>query len=78
MTNGDLALTNQRIILSNFNSLYKLKGLLGVGAFGVVVLVKNHQNSQLSALKIMNKTTLSNEAIEILRNESNILQSLMH
>jgi serine/threonine protein kinase len=66
------------MVVSDFNSLFKLKGLLGVGAFGVVVLVKNRQNDQESALKIINKTTLTNEAIDILRNESVILQSMQH
>ena len=31
---------------SEFGSLFKLKGLLGVGAFGVVVLVKNRMTNQ--------------------------------
>jgi serine/threonine protein kinase len=34
--------------------------LLGVGAFGVVLLVKNRVSGEKSALKIINKNTLSN------------------
>jgi serine/threonine protein kinase len=55
-----------------------LKGLLGVGAFGVVVLVKNRVTEQPSALKIINKMRLSEHSIEVLKNESIILQSLNH
>ncbi|TNV86078.1 hypothetical protein FGO68_gene3298 [Halteria grandinella] len=62
--------------ITNFNSLYKLKGLLGVGAFGVVLLVINRQTFEESALKIINKTRLSNEAREFLRNESHIMKVL--
>eukprot|EP00347_Sterkiella_histriomuscorum_P011634 403371699 len=67
-----------RMTLSNFKSLFKLRGLLGVGAFGVVVLVLNKHSQQQSALKIINKMRLSSESIEILKNESVILQSLNH
>eukprot|EP00347_Sterkiella_histriomuscorum_P018930 403343621 len=67
-----------RMTLSNFKSLFKLRGLLGVGAFGVVVLVLNKHSQQQSALKIINKMRLSSESIEILKNESIILQSLNH
>lgn len=59
--------------VSDFQSLFKLKGLLGVGAFGVVVLVKNRTTEQPSALKIINKMRLSEQSIEVLKNESMIL-----
>jgi serine/threonine protein kinase len=59
---------------SNFSELFRLKGLLGVGAFGVVILVKNKYTNEKSALKIINKTKLSAHSVEILRNESIILQ----
>lgn len=55
-----------------------MKGLLGTGAFGVVILVKNKVTKQKSALKIINKLRLSKESIDILRNESKIMQELNH
>lgn len=57
----------------DFSSLFKMIGLLGTGAFGVVILVKNKATKQESALKIINKVRLSKEAIKIIRNESVIL-----
>jgi len=56
--------------ITNFASLYKLKALLGIGAFGVVLLVTNRFSREESALKIINKTRLSAEAKEFLRHES--------
>ena len=66
------------MIFADFDQIFKLKGLLGVGAFGVVLLVQNRLLNQLSAVKIINKTRLSRDAIEVLKNESLILQSLSH
>ena len=40
-----------------------MKGLLGVGAFGVVVLVLNKISQEFSALKIINKMRLSTDSI---------------
>lgn len=62
--------------VTDFASIYKLKGLLGVGAFGVVLLVTNRQTKEDSALKIINKSRLSVDAREFLRNESSILMTL--
>lgn len=45
--------------MSNFSDLYSVRDLLGVGAFGVVLLVKNRVTSEKSALKIINKEVLS-------------------
>ena len=47
-----------------------MKGLLGAGAFGVVIQVRNKLSNENSALKIINKTKLSVSSLEILRNES--------
>jgi serine/threonine protein kinase len=49
---------------------------LGIGAFGVVLLVVNRHTLEDSALKIINKTRISPEAREFLRNESSILKDL--
>ena len=46
--------------ISNFGEIYSVRDLLGVGAFGVVLLVKNRVSGEKSALKIINKNTLSN------------------
>jgi hypothetical protein len=47
-------------LISNFGDIYSVRDLLGVGAFGVVLLVKNRISGEKSALKIINKNTLSN------------------
>lgn len=52
--------------MSNFGEIYSVRDLLGVGAFGVVLLVKNRQTGEKSALKIINKETLSVRALKIL------------
>lgn len=62
--------------ITTFASLYKLKALLGIGAFGVVLLVVNRHTREESALKIINKTRLSPEAKEFLRHESKILMEM--
>lgn len=42
-----------------FRDLYSCKGLLGVGAFGVVLLVDNKRTKEKSALKIIHKDNLT-------------------
>jgi serine/threonine protein kinase len=64
--------------MSNFGEIYSVRDLLGVGAFGVVLLVKNRLTDEKSALKIINKETLSSRALKILKNESKIMKSLNH
>lgn len=64
--------------MDNFSDIYSVRDLLGVGAFGVVLLVKNRQTHEKSALKIINKDTLSARALGILKNESKIMKSLHH
>jgi serine/threonine protein kinase len=64
--------------MSNFGEIYSVRDLLGVGAFGVVLLVKNRHTDEKSALKIINKETLSIRALNILKNESKIMKSLNH
>jgi serine/threonine protein kinase len=64
--------------MDNFSDIYSVRDLLGVGAFGVVLLVKNRQTGEKSALKIINKDTLSVRALGILKNESKIMKSLEH
>jgi serine/threonine protein kinase len=44
----------------------------------VVLLVKNRISAEKSALKIINKNTLSNWALKVLKNESKIMKSLNH
>jgi|LauGreDrversion4_2_1035121.scaffolds.fasta_scaffold63255_4 hypothetical protein len=53
-----------------------MKGVLGSGAFGVVLLVQNRMNLEDSALKIINKTRLSPEALDFLATEAFILKTL--
>ena len=53
-----------------------MKGVLGSGAFGVVLLVWNRLTMEDSALKIINKTRLSSEALDFLATEAFILKTL--
>lgn len=56
-----------------FRDLYQVKGILGHGAYGVVVLVLCLKSKQQRALKIVYKSRLSEEEQEILKQESEIL-----
>ena len=49
----------QREELNSFTDMFSVRDLLGVGAFGVVLLVKNRQTKEKSALKIIAKERLS-------------------
>ncbi len=53
-----------------------MKGVLGSGAFGVVLLVHNRLTLEDSALKIINKTRLSTDALDFLATEAFILKTL--
>ena len=64
--------------IDNFTDIYSVRDLLGVGAFGVVLLVKNRITQEKSALKVINKSVLSQRSLMILKNESKIMQSLKH
>jgi len=44
--------------------VFKVKKLLGFGAFGVVLMVKNIKKNENSALKIINKSNLSKNTLE--------------
>jgi len=58
--------------------MFSVRDLLGVGAFGVVLLVKNRFTNEKSALKIIAKESLSVRAQKILKNESTIMQTMDH
>jgi serine/threonine protein kinase len=65
-------------LMTSFSDLYSVRDLLGVGAFGVVLYVKNKATEEKSALKIINKDNLSKNALAILKNESCIMKSMQH
>ena len=50
------------LVLEDFTEVYSVRDLLGVGAFGVVLLVINKITKEKSALKIINKEKLSERA----------------
>ena len=56
--------------------MFSVRDLLGVGAFGVVLQVKNKITQEKSALKIIAKERLSVGAQKILKNESTIMQTM--
>ena len=58
--------------------MFSVRDLLGVGAFGVVLMVKNRNTKEKSALKIIAKERLSARAQKILKNESTIMQTMDH
>ena len=64
--------------MSNFTDMFSVRDLLGVGTFGVVLLVKNRWTKEKSALKIIAKERLSAKAQKILKNESTIMQTMDH
>ena len=64
--------------LNSFTEMFSVRDLLGVGAFGVVLLVKNRFTEEKSALKIIAKEKLSDRAQKILKNESTIMQTMDH
>jgi len=68
----------KRQTLTKFNDIFSVRDLLGYGAFGVVLLVKNKVTDEKWALKILNKEKLSSKALSILKNESKIMCSLKH
>lgn len=68
----------KRKSLKQFNEVFSVRDLLGYGAFGVVLLVKNKITNEKSALKIINKEKLSKNALNILKNESKIMCTLRH
>jgi len=68
----------ETIYLKSFSDLYSVRDLLGVGAYGVVLLVKNKKTQEKSALKIINKQVLSQRALGILKNESKIMKGMKH
>ena len=68
----------ESIYLKSFSDLYSVRDLLGVGAYGVVLLVKNKKTLEKSALKIINKQVLSQRALGILKNESKIMKGMKH
>lgn len=73
-----------------FSDIFKFKGLLGQGTFGVVMMVEDKifdrsptpidgddSIKETYALKIINKSVLHPEEIKIIRGESKILKSLV-
>lgn len=63
-----------------FNDLFKFRGLLGHGSYGVVITVQDkfsEDNAPTTALKIISKQKLYNEQINVIRGESKILSTLV-
>ena len=73
MDQGEKEPVDGDMFLEDFTELYSVRDLLGVGAFGVVLQVKNKVTGEKSALKIINKDKLSERAFHILKNESKIM-----
>jgi calcium-dependent protein kinase len=69
---------NGEVVLDNFREVFSVRDLLGVGAYGVVLKVKNKITNENSALKIIPKDKLSNTALSILKNESSIMSHMDH
>mmetsp|Transcript_17196 Transcript_17196/g.26569 ORF Transcript_17196/g.26569 Transcript_17196/m.26569 type:complete len:129 (-) Transcript_17196:744-1130(-) len=62
---------------NRFGDLFTIRGLLGVGAFGIVLEVLNHQSMEITALKVIaaenSKTLFQTEP-----REQQVLQELKH
>lgn len=61
-----------------FDHFYVFKGLLGCGAFGVVVKAINRETNEECAVKIINRDHLTKEEDEFMIREAQILESLDH
>jgi len=61
-----------------FDHFYIFKGLLGSGAFGVVVKAINWETNEESAVKIINRDHLTKEEDDFMIREAKILESLDH
>ena len=57
-----------------FSDVYKIKGLLGIGGFGLVLAVQNKETEEHSALKIWMK---SSHAL-VINEEAKVLSSFVH
>jgi len=58
---------------NKLKELYKMKGVLGKGQFGIVVLALNISEKEYRALKIINKDAMSEADLEYIKSESEIL-----
>ena len=58
--------------------MFSVRDFLGMGAFGVVLLVKNRVTKEKSAVKIIAKEKLSARAQKVLKNESNVMRTMDH
>ena len=63
----------ERQELTSFTDLFSVRDLLGNGAFGVVLSVKNRKTKEKSAIKIIAKERMSHRAQKVLKNESTIM-----
>eukprot|EP00347_Sterkiella_histriomuscorum_P021485 403333815 len=59
-----------------FEQMFKIKSLLGLGAFGVVLEVLNLKSKETSALKIISQK--NQQVYQVMRNELVVLQELQH
>jgi serine/threonine protein kinase len=59
-----------------FTDYFKLRGLIGKGQYGVVLLVLNILEEALSALKIICKANLHQQEVSVIKSEALILQKL--
>ena len=62
----------------NFNDYYDLMNTVGEGHFGKVCRCKNKKEDEMYAVKIINKTKLSQNDLELIRQEKNLLSLIKH
>lgn len=60
--------------ITYFSDIYKIKGILGLGGFGVVLAVENRETNNQSALKIWMKSSTA----KVINEEANVLSELSH
>ena len=62
----------------NFNDYYELMNCLGEGHFGKVYRCKNKKSEEIYAVKIIDKTKLKQNDLELIRQEKNFLTLIKH
>ena len=62
----------------NFNDYYELMNTVGEGHFGKVCRCKNKKEDEMFAVKIINKTKLTQNDLELIRHEKNLLSLIKH
>ena len=62
----------------NYSRYYKFHRLLGHGAFCSVYSAEDIKSKELIAVKVIKRKTLNPQSVQLLKKESELLQSIEH